>query len=1851
VSDTAESLNRPRFSVSREHLFWLVLVVAVVARLATQNWDAGVHATPHPDERQVATVSDDLRGWFADPGFFAYGSLHFNAIRATRAGLMLPDQWSAFVRAGRVVSLFASLGALTLGWWMARRGWGRRTALLGIALAALVPLDIQLSHYGTVEAHHALWVMATLAAAFQLTRHPSSAWAIAAGAAMGASLAVKISSLGLLAPLAVALAAVALSRHRQRVPQFAALATLAGLVAFWLGQPWAWSGGRPPLVTLGCSLTAAGLGFAWTRLPGRMRIAGLFVTWMLLCLAALAILGTFVAGDGALGGLGAAVAGLDTVANPSFLAGVGEQVRMVMGDADLPYVRVYAGTPRILYPAAQLILWGTGPALFVGALWGAWLGLATLFRRRLRRPLRSLNSGEVLLLLLLSWLGPMTLRLATLQVKYLRYWEPLVVPAALLAAWGLVRLSAPWRRRAIAASLAIASLWGVAYLWAFVDAHPHAVAEQWLETVVDREPTVAWEHWDEHIGGIGDPGAVLELASYELPDTEAKVEDLAATLAEADWVILTSHRVRRTVLTNPDRYPRTARLYTLLLTGQAGFEIATTAARAPRLAGLRAPVQLADESFVNYEFPRVVVLRRVAEVDTADLVERTARPLPGLEPLSPAALDRMALIDAPVLEGRPGTARQAMDILIWLGLFTVLGGACWLLILPLTGGLPDAGAGLAMVTGWIAPAWFLWWLSQLGLVGVSSTAASLVVGTFIAAAGWAAHRQRNRLRAVWRRRRRAMVWTWLVALGVFGFFLAVRAWNPAIHWGEKPMDFSFLNAFLNGPSWPPGEPWMAGTPLYYYYFGEVLAAFPILAGGMTAAVGYNLISAAVPALAAAVLAGMGLVITRRRWQAAVLVLATLLSGNLAWTWLGSYARQGRWFDLWWATSRVVPGNAIDEYPLWTALFADLHAHFIALPVMIAAFAWAWRTATLGRRRWPWAAALCGLSVGVLAATNPWDILVFTGAAAVGATAGRRRRIAPTIARLSTAAVVSVVAAIPFIVELTGWLGSGGAGRGLFLTDADFAPWWAVLGHFGLFLGPLAVAAFVRPLRDLLFVAPLMAAAAATGLVFGSSAAAVALAGGFLLLTAMTWASDDLERLAWSLAGLGLLAVAFAERFTFIDRMNTVFKVYNGVWLLLAFALVTVMWRGDHRRRRVALWVWAPLQVAALVNLPLGVAQGLLQPRMQSPRPTLDGQAFLSADPGEAFLVAALRGAGRPGDVLAEAARAAYQGYTRLVMHTGQPTVVGWEWHLRQRGQSLDEIRARMDDLETIYEGTDPGRRRKTIDRLRVRWIAVGALERSTYPGLALSPPDDIPGVVVWARGGGATLYRVIDDACSAEPLHTAPTATAPPVGFRATGSLAPESRVLPLRSLDADDDRVTAVSADGALIALGGPAPPFLPCEASAVAGAGDRLVALCIDGRVLSHRSGDDVWRAAGTVGPGAAGLAVADELWAWGPGGLWRESGPGTFVREETFQVRAAAVSGRLLAVATGDDLRLAGPDGWRVRPGAGEGITNLAWTGPILWRTTERGIQFSGAGMAPWSPPVVDSAAVVSMAGDRHALVACDRAGALWTRPTQPCASPFDGRRGRGPGELDEPRGLAMSDDGILAVADAMNHRIQFVTASGICLGELGAEGEEPGAFREPSSVVWGMDGRLAVTDTWNGRVQVLPPDGSPPSVVDASFYGPRDLLWSDDTRLLISDTGNKRLVHCAGPDWTCETILRFDAPPVGLAPLDTGEVAVALPAAGAVAIVDPGSGIETDRIDLPGWDGNHQQEGYLLALPDGHLLASAPRPGELWRVDPSAQRPPERLRADLPGLTGLTLAADGTVLGSLTWQHRLVRISLP
>ena len=89
-------------------------------------------------------------------------------------------------------------------------------------------------------------------------------------------------------------------------------------------------------------------------------------------------------------------------------------------------------------------------------------------------------------------------------------------------------------------------------------------------------------------------------------------------------------------------------------------------------------------------------------------------------------------------------------------------------------------------------------------------------------------------------------------------------------------------------------------------------------------------------------------------------------------------------------------------------------------------------------------------------------------------------------------------------------------------------------------------------------------------------------------------------------------------------------------------------------------------------------------------------------------------------VLLEAQGPSYQEFTRLSMHTGLPTVQGWEYHTQQRGHSQAETERRKADVTAAYTSADEEAVRRILLRYHVALVAVGNLERRTYAGANLA---------------------------------------------------------------------------------------------------------------------------------------------------------------------------------------------------------------------------------------------------------------------------------------------------------------------------------------------------------------------------------------------------------------------------------------------------------------------------------------------------------------------------------------------------
>ncbi|MBA3869599.1 MAG: hypothetical protein H0X30_10640, partial [Anaerolineae bacterium] len=379
----------------------------------------------------------------------------------------------------------------------------------------------------------------------------------------------------------------------------------------------------------------------------------------------------------------------------------------------------------------------------------------------------------------------------------------------------------------------------------------------------------------------------------------------------------------------------------------------------------------------------------------------------------------------------------------------------------------------------------------------------------------------------------------------------------------------------------------------------------------------------------------------------------------------------RWY---WAATRILQetpdggGGAIAEFPFFTFLYGDLHAHMIAMPLLFFVMAFVLNEVlTAGEdKRGNWALFLAlafgGLTVGMLKATNTWDWVTFLvlGILGIGfawwiSTARITRRSLISLAlRVGVFFAISVLAVLPYST----WYASVYS-RAL-ISDQPRSELWRYLIIYGLFLFLVVSlliwdtvrwlkSVYVRSLRGqlpillaglLLVIAVLLVAVVLSSVPIplnitqsGSPIQPVPVA--IVTIPLILWIgllfvrqgqSRDM-RYVLALVGLAVtltLAVELVVLDGDVGRQNTVFKFYIQAWLMLSAAggvAAACLIKSSDDWPAVGRWIWYPvgaILVAVAAMYPLMATRGRAQDRMLpsgaqsvSDIPlTLDGMAYM-----------------------------------------------------------------------------------------------------------------------------------------------------------------------------------------------------------------------------------------------------------------------------------------------------------------------------------------------------------------------------------------------------------------------------------------------------------------------------------------------------------------------------------------------------------------------------------------------------------------------------------------------------------------
>jgi YYY domain-containing protein len=464
---------------------------------------------------------------------------------------------------------------------------------------------------------------------------------------------------------------------------------------------------------------------------------------------------------------------------------------------------------------------------------------------------------------------------------------------------------------------------------------------------------------------------------------------------------------------------------------------------------------------------------------------------------------------------------------------------------------------------------------------------------------------------------------------------------------------------------------------------------------------------------------------------------------------------------WFAASRVDP-DTITEFPWFSFLLGDLHAHVLALPFTLLALAFALQVALAGPRtsdgvRVALEACAAALATGFLYAVNAWSYPVMAGLLALAVVAWLRDpRSAP--ARPAAVRWLLAVLALSVLLVLPFFLSFDPAARGIGVVDEGrrFADWLRdELLLFGSLLVFVALAyvgrllATRRPGRNAVWIA--------VGALFaGSLLAAVEWAHVALLVALLAVALAALLapgmpaplRLVWLLVAGGIACLLGPEVLYVRDefdgsplyRMNTVFKLHYQAWLLLGLAGIGALaWPPARRLGRAAFAVVAGVVVLGAAVYP--VAGTYARKGGFDASPTLDGLRWLrDRAPGDPGAIAWLDDHAPDGSVVLEAVGDDYSafGHGRISTFTGLPTVLGWPGHERQWGHDVD---GRAQQVAQAYSSPTVAGAASVLRRFDVRYVVVGPLERTDYGDAGVAKWDaigrrvyDADGTIVWELG-------------------------------------------------------------------------------------------------------------------------------------------------------------------------------------------------------------------------------------------------------------------------------------------------------------------------------------------------------------------------------------------------------------------------------------------------------------------------------------------------------------------------------------
>jgi YYY domain-containing protein len=192
------------------------------------------------------------------------------------------------------------------------------------------------------------------------------------------------------------------------------------------------------------------------------------------------------------------------------------------------------------------------------------------------------------------------------------------------------------------------------------------------------------------------------------------------------------------------------------------------------------------------------------------------------------------------------------------------------------------------------------------------------------------------------------------------------------------------------------------------------------------------------------------------------------------------------------------------------------------------------------------------------------------------------------------------------------------------------------------------------------------------------------------------------------------------------RINTVFKFYYQIWILLGLAAAYAVARPGRalRRRLAAFALWMGC-VAAIVGIgglytflgPLSYYGDLGGgPVVLQLHPLSGLESIATDDPRDYQAITWIRRHITGSPVILEATGGEYTTFARVSTYTGLPTLLGWQGHEAQWRGNVAILSQRHALIDEIYSTGSASLARRLLRSNHVSFVYVGPCERQVYAG-------------------------------------------------------------------------------------------------------------------------------------------------------------------------------------------------------------------------------------------------------------------------------------------------------------------------------------------------------------------------------------------------------------------------------------------------------------------------------------------------------------------------------------------------------